>query len=99
MGKIKFFWYKHPKTGKMYSDQRMEGYEHKPLVIKGVKCELFPDYVPPLKERKPLGVRQMFKDGQREVWEADPYYVKKCNPKYVKYQDGHRERYDSGKHC
>ena len=99
MGAIKFFWYKHPKTGKMHSDQRMSGYEHKPLVVKGVKCELVPDYVPPLKEHKPLGPRRLYKDGQREVWEADPQYIKKMNPKYVKYQDGHRERYDSSKHC
>lgn len=83
----------------MHSDQRMEGYEHKPLIIKDIKCELDPDYEPPTKEHKPLGVRQMYKDGHREVWKADPAYVRKCNPKYVQYQDGHKERYDSSKHC
>ena len=39
MGIVKFFWYKHPKTGEMLSDQRMEGYETRPLIIKGVKID------------------------------------------------------------
>jgi len=96
---VKFYWYKHPKTGEMFSDQRMKGFETKPLIVKGVKCELDLKYKPPRKKRKSLGPRRIYKDGQREVWEADPDYVKKCNPKYVKYQDGHKERYDPTKHC
>jgi len=94
---VKFFWYKHPKTGKMISDQRMEGYEDKPLIIKGVRCVLVRDYAPNLKKRKDLSIAIINKN--REVFEADPEYVKKCNPKYVKYQDGHRERYNPTKHC
>lgn len=96
---VKFYWYKHPKTGKMHSDQRMEGYEERPLIIKGVKCELVRDYKPPEREFKPLGPIRIYKDGQREVWQADPDYIKKMNPKFVKYQDGHKERYDPTKHC
>jgi len=96
---IKFFWYKHPKTGEMFSDQRMEGYEDIPLIIKGVKCELDINYKPPAKEFKPLGPIRVYKDGQREVWEADPKYVKKCNPKYLKQQNVFIERYDPQKHC
>ena len=99
MGIVKFFWYKHPKTGEMLSDQRMEGYETRPLIIKGVKCELVPDYTPPEKEHKSIGVIRMYKDGQREVWEADPQYIKKVNPRFVKRQDGIIERYDPTKHC
>lgn len=34
----------------------------------------------------------------REVFQVDPDYVKKCNPKYVRFRDGHRERYDPTKH-
>ena len=83
----------------MFSDQRMEGYEDKPFIHKGVVCELVIDYIPPLKEHKPLGPRRIYKDGQRECFEADPDYVKKMNPKYVQYQDGHKERYDPGRHC
>lgn len=101
MGMINFYWYKHPKTGEMISDQRMIGYEEKPLFIKGVKCELVRDYKPPVKEEDTsIGFPgRMYKDGQRECFQADPQYVKKCNPKNIRFQDGHIERYDSGKHC
>ncbi len=99
MNMIKFFWYKHPETEEMFSDQRMVGYETKPLIKNGVKCELDPDYVPPTKEYKPLGPIRIYKDGQREVFEADSQYVKKMNPKNIRFQDGHVERYDSTKHC
>ncbi len=34
----------------------------------------------------------------REVFQKDPDYVKKLRPKYVKFRDGHRERYDPQKH-
>ena len=99
MGMIKFFWYKHPKTGEMISDQRMVGYEDKSLMVEGVKCELDRDYKPPEKRHKPLGVIRVYKDGQRECFEADPQYVKKCNPKYVKLSTGEKVRYDPTKHC
>ena len=98
MAMINFYWYKHPTTSEMIPDQRIAGYEERPLMVKGVRCELDRDYKPPVKEHKPLGVIRVYKDGQREVWEADPQYVKKMNPKFVKYQDGHSERYDSSKH-
>lgn len=94
--RIKFFWYKHPKTGEMLSDQRMTGYEKKPLVVKGVKCELVKDYVPPVKKRKALSLCIINKN--REVFQADSDWVKECNPKYVKYNDGHRERYNPAYH-
>lgn len=94
---IKFFWYKHPETGEMFSDQRMEGYGKRPLTKGGVECELVPGYVLPVKKRKPLSLCVINKN--REVFQADSDYVKKMNPKFVRYQDGHRERYDPTKHC
>jgi len=93
---VKFYWYKHPNTGEMFSDQRMKGFETKPLIIKGIKCELDLKYKPPRKKRKDLAPIIINKN--REVFQADREYVKKMNPKYVKFQDGHRERYDSSKH-
>ncbi len=93
---IKFFWYEHPKTGEIFSDQRMEGYEEKPLVKGGVKCELVRDYVPPVEERDDINLAIINKN--REVFQADADWVKRCKPKYVKFQDGHRERYDPTKH-
>ena len=76
----------------------MEGYETKPYIAPdGVHCELLIDYTPPEREFKKSGVRGWRSD--RECFEADPDYVKKQNPKYIRFQDGHRERYDSSKHC
>ena len=97
MVKISFFWYKHPQTGLMIPDQRMVGYEEKPLIINGERCELVRDYVPPEEDDDKRNLAIINKN--REVFEADPDYVKKCRPKYVKFQDGHKERYDPTKHC
>jgi len=94
---IRFFWYKHPETEEMFSDQRMVGYEEIPLNKKGVKCELVRDYKPPKQSLKDLAPVIINKN--REVFEADPAYVKSCKPKYVQFQDGHKERYDPTKHC
>ena len=41
----KFFYYKHPKTGEIFSDQRMIGFEGVPYKADGVECELLKDYV------------------------------------------------------
>lgn len=97
MTTVKFFWYRHPKTGEMFSDQRMVGYESNPLVVRGDKCELVKDYFPPKKESNKRNLAIINKN--REVFQADPDYVKKCKPKYVRFQDGHREKYDPTKHC
>lgn len=97
MNMIRFYWYKHPKTGEMFSDQRMVGYEIKPLLKQGIECELAPDYEPPTIERDTFNLAIINKN--REVFQADPDLVKKTKPKYVKFQDGHRERYDPTKHC
>ena len=96
---IRFYYYKHPKTGKIYSEQRMKGFEKVPYKKDGVECELLPDYIPPQKEHKNLGVIQIFKNGQRNIWEADSQYLRKCNPKYVVTKEGRKVRYDPGKHC
>ncbi len=97
MGMIGFFWYKHPKTGAIFSDQRMKGYEENPLIIKGVSCKLVRDYIPSIKKTD-TNINIAIINKNREVFQADSEYVKKCNPKYVKFQDGHRERYDPTKH-
>ena len=38
-------------------------------------------------------------EGEREVFEVDREAVKNAKPKYIKFRDGHRERYDPSKHC
>ena len=97
MGVINFYWYKNPETGEMFSDQRMRGYEGKPLIRGGVECELDPDYVPPEKNREQhLNLAIINKN--REVFEADRELVKKTKPKNIRFRDGHVEKYDPGKH-
>ena len=44
------------------------------------------------------GRRARLVKGKPECFEADPDYVRSANPKYVKFNDGHRERYDPNKH-
>ncbi len=93
----KFFYYKHPKTGKIYSDQRMIGFETNPYKDRdGTECELLKDYSPPAKKetKSTFGII----DKNAEVFQKDSAFVKKCNPKYIKFNDGHREKYDSSKH-
>jgi hypothetical protein len=41
----------------------------------------------------------MYRDGQRECFQADTGYVRKMKPKYIKFNDGHKEKYDPTKHC
>lgn len=93
---VKWFYYKHPKTGKIFSDQRMEGFEKKPYkTLDGTECELVQDYEPPREEHSnQLGIINK----NAEVFEKDPDYIRKVKPKYVKYRDGHRELYNPNKH-
>jgi len=35
---------------------------------------------------------------EREGFEMDPDIYRKRNPKYVRYKDGHREKYNPNKH-
>jgi len=93
---IRFYYYKHPDTGKIYSEQRMKGFENKPYVSPdGKKCEIIKDYIPFRKNRKSiLGII----DKNAEVFEKDPKYVRECNPKYIRLRNGRRVRYDPNKH-
>ena len=36
---------------------------------------------------------------EREVFKIDNEYVKSCNPKKIRFRDGHTEKYDPTKHC
>ena len=94
---LNFYYYKHPKTGKIYSDQRMKGYESKPYIAgDGIECELLKNYSPQRKKTKSqIGII----DKNAEVFQKDAKYVRDCNPRFVKFRDGHREKYDPTKHC
>jgi hypothetical protein len=79
--------FKHPVTGEIFEELRAMIDMDKPYIAPdNAICErIFPSSLNGWKIGK-------------EVFEADRDFVKKCNPKYVKYRDGHKERYDPTKH-
>ena len=80
--------YEHPDTGEIFEVLKPVKDRNKKFRAKdGVLC-------------KRLEVPTKFSGGKgnKEPFEADPDYCKKMKPKYVKFQDGHRERYDPTKH-
>jgi len=80
--------YQHPETGEIFEDIRSFKDMDKPYIAPdGVKCERI--FV-----IKGLGIV----DKNAECFQKDAAWVKSCNPKYVKFRDGHRERYDPNKH-
>lgn len=90
----KHYKYQHPETGKIYKSFRDSEKKDEPYVSDdGVKCPRLLD--PGEGNNFQLGII----DKNAEVFQKDPDYVKKCSPKYVKFNDGHREKYDPTKHC
>ena len=83
--------YRHPQTQQDYEVLRSFADADKPFYAPdGKKCNrvLFP-------ASRSLAIV----DSNAEVFEVDPEYCKKVQPKYVRFRDGHRERYDPTKHC
>lgn len=81
--------YEHPDTGEIFEVLKPVKNRNKPFRAKdGVLC-------------KRLEVPTKFSGGKgnKEPFEADPDYCKRMKPKYVRFRDGHRERYDTTKHC
>ena len=79
--------YLNKETGEIFEEIRSIADRDKPYIDPdGVECpRIFPS-----------SVSGWLKG--REVFQVDPEFVKKCNPKYVKYQDGHKEKYDPTRH-
>jgi len=81
--------FEHPETGEIFDDMRSIKNRNKPFIAPdGVKCK-----------RQEVPSQFAGWKGNREVFEVDRDLVKQNKPKYVKFQDGHRERYDPTKHC
>jgi hypothetical protein len=81
--------YKHPDTGEIFEEMRKIKDRNKPFISEDdKKCKRL---------EIPTSISGWKKN--KEVFEADPAYVKKCKPKYVQFQDGHKEKYDPTKHC
>lgn len=79
--------YEHPNTKEIFTDLRKMEDRDKPFIAPdGKECK-----------------RVLFSPvhgwrSDREGFEMDPDYYKEAHPKYVKYRDGHREKYDPTKH-
>lgn len=81
--------YEHPDTGEIFDDIRPFKKANKPFIAPdGKKCKRI------FSIKNVRGWR-----GDREPFEADPDYVKSQKPKYIRFNDGHRERYDPTRHC
>ena len=81
--------FEHPDTKEVFEDFRSIKNRNKPYISPdGKKCK---------RREVPTSIHGW--KGNKEVFEADRDYVKKSHPKYVKFKDGHRERYDPTKHC
>jgi len=84
---LPIYCFKHPETKEIFEVLRPMKDSDKPYIATdGVKCERVITNFAGWK-------------GDREAFELDPDYVKKLNPKSVRFRDGHREKYDSSKHC
>jgi hypothetical protein len=86
---VPIYEFMHPETGEIFEEMRKMKDRDKPFKAPdGVLCDR-------------LMVPTSFSGwkADKEVFEADRDFVKKGKPKYVKFKDGHRERYDPTKHC
>ncbi|MFW6173441.1 MAG: hypothetical protein ACOC5T_06845 [Elusimicrobiota bacterium] len=90
--------YKHPKTGEIFEVLRkMSDCKKKYKAPDNVWCERIfynPQMVDIDKKNRTSRAGEKL-----EVFQADPKFVKKMGPKYVRFRDGHKEKYDPTKHC
>ena len=86
--------YKNPKTGEIFEEfAPMKDYQKPFVTSDGVVCPRV--FYVDTNEKTYLGIINK----NAEVFQKDSTYVRKMNPKYVKFRDGHRERFDSTRHC
>lgn len=81
----------HPKTEEIFTEIRQMSDRDKPFIAPdGEICErvLF----------SKMGYMGR-SEKERECFELDPHYCKKVSPKWIKYRDGHREKFDPTRHC
>jgi len=79
--------FKHPETDEIFEEFRPISKRDEPFIAPdGVKCErlIVPSSV-------------SVKDNSKEVWDYNDFRGKSM-PKYVRYRDGHREKYNQYKH-
>ena len=84
--------YENPITGKYFEEIATMANSDKPFILEdGTECPRI--FFPPTKR----GCAIINKN--REAFQVDPDFCKKVKPKYIKFKDGHRERYNPTKHC
>lgn len=91
------YYFKHPETGEIFEIDRSikENIEKPHIHSDGVECEFVPWYIiDEIRSKSSMGIV----DKNAEVWQKDPSYVKKLNPKYVRRRDGIKEKYDPKRH-
>lgn len=84
--------YKNPKTGEYFEEIVPMSDSDNPFILDdGTKCPriFFP----------PTNGGFTIIDKNREIFQIDSDYCKKINPKYIRFKDGHKEKYDPTKHC
>ena len=90
--------YKHPETDEVFEVLRsMSQSEKQYEAPDGVMCDRI--FHNPNFNKDKDWMRTSRAGEKLEIFQHDPSYVKKMRPKYVKFRDGHRERYDPTKHC
>ena len=78
--------FEHPDTGEIFEDFRLMADSDKPF------------YAPDGIECKKMISGFVVIDKNQEVFEMDEDYTKLTNPKYVRFKDGHKEKYNPSKH-
>jgi len=85
-----FYKYKHPETGEIFEDLRMITKCDEPFIADdGVECPRFVDWD---------NLRFSIMDKNEEVFQKDEEYTRLTNPKYIRFKDGHKEKYNPSKH-
>jgi len=92
MARFQIYKFKHPKTYEIFSEFRnVKNASDEFRAPDGVVCELLDSNI--------LGKKSGVVVNGKEGFEKHPDYYKEMNPEYVRYKDGHREKYRPDKHC
>lgn len=85
--------YRNPKDDSIIKVIRLFSESDKPYILDdGTECVRDREYE---LNSQSLGIV----DKNGECFERYPDYVKSAKPKFVKFRDGHREKYDPTRHC
>lgn len=79
--------FQHPETGEIFEEFRlMADYDLPFYAPDGEECQRL------------ISAPTTIIDKNQEVFQMDEDYTRLTNPKYIKYKDGHKEKYNPSKH-